>query len=333
MSLSFNDIKKAHNRIKNHVVKTPLLTNQIINKKFGADIYFKCENFQNTGSFKFRGVMNKMLKFKEDNGFFPEKIVAVSSGNHAHAVAYVAQKFGVKALIFMEKKVSPYKVASTKSYGAEVVLTNTKKETEIFAEEKIKEGYVYFHSSNDVDIVCGQGTSPLEAIEEAKEFNVEFDAIFAPCGGGGLVTSSYLAGQIQENKPKVYAVEPAIANDTAITYRTGKVHVFEDSPNSIADGARTLKISDHNIPYLFKLDGVYEIEEENIIKWTQIVSSRLRILIEPTGALGMGAAEKFLKEYKGEKRPKLLVILSGGNMSQETARQVWEKDYLMSLMN
>lgn len=328
MSLSFNDIKKAHSRIEDHIVKTPLITNQIINQKLGAEIYFKCENFQYTGSFKFRGVMNKMLKFREDNGFFPEKIVAVSSGNHAHAVAYVAQKFGVKALIFMEKKVSAYKIAATRSYGAEVILTETKKETEIFAEEKIKEGYVYFHSSNDSDIVCGQGTSPLEAIAEVGDF----DAIFAPCGGGGLVASSYLAVQVQKNKPKVFAVEPLMANDAAITYRTGKLFAFEHSQDSIADGVRTLKISDHNIPFLFKLDGVYEIEEENIVKWTQIISSRLKIFIEPTGALSMGAAEKFLAEHKGEKNFKILVILSGGNMSQETAKQVWEKDYLTTLI-
>lgn len=328
MHLSFNDIQKAHQRIRDHIVKTPLLTNQIINDKLGADIYFKCENFQTTGSFKFRGVANKILKFKEKHGHFPERIVAVSSGNHAHAVAYLAKKFGIKALIFMEKKVSAYKVAATRSYGAEVVLTDTKKETEIFAEEKIKEGYIYFHSSNDEDIVCGQGTSSLEAIEEAGEF----DAIFAPCGGGGLVTSTYLTAQIQKNKAKVFAVEPAIANDAAITYRTGKLYSFEDSPNSIADGTRTLKISEHNIPYLFKLDGVYEIEEENIIKWTQIVSSRLKIFIEPTGALSMGAAEKFLNENKDEKKQKLLVILSGGNMSQDTASKVWEKDYLSTLI-
>ncbi len=324
MHLSFSDIQKAQNRLKNYIVKTPILTNKVINEKLGADIYFKCENFQTTGSFKFRGAANKILKYKEDHGHFPEKVVAVSSGNHAHAIAYLCEQFGIKALIFMEKKVSPYKIRATKGYGAEVFLTNTRKETEIFAEEKEKEGYLYIHSSNDEDVVCGQGTSCLEAIDEVGEF----DAIFAPCGGGGLITSSYVASQIQKNKPKVFAVEPLISNDAAISFRTGKLFSFEESSNSIADGARTLRVSNFNFPYLKHLSGVYEIEEDDIVRWTQIVSSRLKAFVEPTGALGMAACNKYLQENKSDKTQKILVILSGGNMSWETATKVWEKDYL-----
>jgi threonine dehydratase len=324
MHLTLSDIQKAQNRIQNHIIKTPLLTSQILNEKLGAEIYFKCENFQTTGSFKLRGAANKILKFKEENGHFPQKVVAVSSGNHAQAVAFLAKEFGIEALIYMEEKASPYKVRSTRNYGAEVILTKTKKETEILAEEKIKEGYLYIHSSNDEDILCGQGTACLESLQEIGDV----DVVFSPCGGGGLIAGTYLACQSLKHKPQIFAVEPENANDTAISFRTEKIYSFEETPISIADGAKTLKPSMLTFPYIQKLNGVYEIEEEEIIRWTQIISASLKIFIEPTSALGIAACAQFLKIGKPTEKLKILVILSGGNMSGETARQVWQKDYL-----
>ncbi|MCE3254543.1 MAG: serine/threonine dehydratase [Rickettsiaceae bacterium] len=323
MSLSLSDIQKAQNRIENYIKKTPVLTDQFLNQKLGAEIYFKCENFQITGSFKLRGATNKLLRFKEQNGHFPEKIVAVSSGNHAQAVAYLGQKFGIQTLIYMEENASPYKIKAARKYGAEIALTKTKKETEIFAEERIKEGYFYIHSSNDEDLLCGQGTSCLEALQEIGDV----DAIFTPCGGGGLIAGTYLASQMLKNKAKVFAAEPLAANDTAISYRTGKIYSFETTPISIADGAKTLKPSAITFPYIQKLDDIYEIEEEEIIKWTQITSCYLKIFIEPTSALAVAAMNKFLQQNQGKKQ-KILIILSGGNMSQDTAARVWKEDYL-----
>jgi threonine dehydratase len=324
MNLSLLDIQQSYHRIKDYIIKTPILTNQLLNLKLGAEIFFKCENLQTTGSFKLRGAANKILKFRELNGYFPQKIVAVSSGNHAQAVAYLAKKFGIPAIIYMEKSVSPYKVRITKYYGAEVILTNTKKETEIFAEQKVKEGYLYVHSSNDDDILCGQGTSCLEAINEIGNF----DIIFASCGGGSLIAGTYLACQMLAKKPKVFAVEPLVANDTAISYKSGNIYSFDSTPNSIADGAKTLKPSIATFPYIQKLDGIYEVEEDDIIRWTQILSATLKICIEPTSALAIAGCEQFLQTTKLAKKPKILIILSGGNMSQETAKLVWKKDYL-----
>jgi threonine dehydratase len=324
MNLSFDDISQAQNRIQNYVVKTPILTNQILNQKLGAEIYFKCENFQTTGSFKLRGAANKILRFKEENGHFPKKVVAVSSGNHAQAVAYLAKQFGIEALIYMEEKASPYKVQATRNYGAQVVLTKTKKETEIYAEEKVKEGYLYIHSSNDEDILCGQGTSCSEALQEIGNI----DVVFTPCGGGGLVAGTYLACQNQTTPPQVFAVEPINANDTAISYRSGKIYSFEQTPQTIADGSKTLRPSVLTFPYIQKLSGVFEIEEEEIIRWTQIISTSLKTSIETTSALGIAACAQFLKTTNSPQKLKILIILSGGNISQETISQVWQKDYL-----
>ena len=263
MNLSYQDITKARNRIKNYIVKTPILTNQEFNQKLGAEIYFKCENFQITGSFKVLGAFNKILKHKEDFGSFPQKIVAVSSGNHAQAIGYVAQKFSIEALIYMDQTASAYKIDATKKLGAEVALTKTKKETEIYAQQKASEGYLYVHSSNDEEIICGQGVACLDAIEEVGGF----DAVFAACGGGGLISGSYLACQNLPIKPKIFACEPLLANDTARSYQSGQIYSFEETPKTIADGARTLRPSLLTFPYIQKLDGVYEISEEEMNKW------------------------------------------------------------------
>ena len=325
MNLSPADIKKSYNRIQNHITKTPILTNQILNQKLGAEIYFKCENFQITGSFKLRGAINKILKYKEENGFFPQKIVAISSGNHAQAIAYLAKEFGVKALIYMDKNVSSYKIKIAKNYGAKVILTKTKKETGILAQKKIEEGYLYIHPSNDDDIICGQGTACLEAIEQIGN---DIDAVFAPCGGGGLIAGSYLACQNLISKPKIFATEPLLANDTSISFKTGKIYNFEKAPKTIADGARTLQPSLAAFSYIKKLDGVYEITESEIIRWTQIISSSLKIFVEPTSALALAGCYQFLQTTKPITKPTILIILSGGNMSQETAQLVWKKNYL-----
>ncbi|MFT6332927.1 MAG: threonine dehydratase [Lentimonas sp.] len=322
--IRFQEIYKAQKRISNYIVKTPILTSEILNKHLNAKIYFKCENFQNTGSFKFRGAANKILKFKEDRGYFPNKIVAVSSGNHAGAIAYLCQQFGIEALIFMEKKVSTLKIKAAKNYGAKVILTETRAEADRRAEKKSEVGYLFIHPSNDKDIICGQGTVCLEAIEELEEI----DAVFVACGGGGLAAGSYIAAQILEKKPKIFAVEPEIANDAVISVREGKIFNLGTSPDSIADGARTPKISEFTFPYLKRINGIFEASEEEIIKWTQIVSHDLEIVIEPTAALAMAGCAKFLEKRKIEKELKILVILSGGNMSAETSQIVWKKNYL-----
>ena len=252
MTLSHLNIIESYNRIKDHIVKTPVLTNQFLDQELGTEIYFKCENLQTTGSFKLRGAANKILKFREQNGHFPQKIVAVSSGNHAQAVAYIAKQFGIEALIYMEEKASPLKVKATRDYGAEVILTKTKRETEIYAEKRVQEGYLYVHSSNDEDIICGQGTACLEALVEIGDV----DLVFTPCGGGGLIAGTYLACQTLTKKPKVFAVEPKEANDTSISYQTGKIYSFEETPNTIADGAKTLRPSAIPFSYIQRLDGV-----------------------------------------------------------------------------
>ncbi len=305
--LTFNDIEKSSQRIKNFVTNTGVINNAILDKKIGAQVFFKMENAQKTMSFKARGAFNAVLAYKEKHGCFPQKIVAQSSGNHAQAIAYVCKLFGIEALIYMAGIVPSHKIQATRGFGAEVILCEKRAQANAAALEKVAQGYVFIHPSDNDDVIAGQGTSAFEALSEIGEVA----AIFAPCGGGGLVAGCYLAAQGLSRNAKTYACEPLNANDAARSVREGKIFAFPDSPNTIADGARTLAVAPRCFHYLKKLNGILEISEAEIIFWQKEFLEATGILIEPTSALAVaGAAKYFINGSGGEKA---LVVISGGN--------------------
>ncbi len=306
-----NEILLAANRIKNHIKNTPVISDQKLNEELGAQIFFKMENQQETNSFKARGAFNAVLSYKEKHGKFPEKIVAQSSGNHGQAIAYACKKFGIKALIYMITKASPLKIAAVKNLGAEVILLEKRSDVNAQATEKQKDGYVFIHTSGDANVISGQGTAALEALAEIGEV----DAIFAPCGGGGLISGCFLAAQNLSPKAKIFACEPLSANDVAQSVRERKIIGFEDTPNTIADGARTLATSEICFQYLKQIAGILEISEEEIIFWQKKLSESLQQEIEPTSALAIAGAKQFLVNNPQEKNQKILVIISGGNVA------------------
>ncbi len=322
--LSFNDVVLTYERIKDKIIKTPLITNQFFNDFFKADIYFKLEAFQKTGSFKIRGVLNAILSYQERHKKLPEKIVAVSSGNHAQAIAYACSKMGIKSLIYMAKNTSSLKIDATRSYGGEVIVTERRQEANYLAQARIAEGYYYLHPSDNDDIILGQATVCFESLKEAGEM----DAIFAPCGGGGLVSGSLLAALGLAKNAKIFACEPLIGNDASISVKTGSIFAFTDSPNTIADGARSLSVSKRTFNYLTKIAAILEISEEEIIYFSQWLNNLLKITVEPTAALAFAGAVQYLRTCLNSSRPKILVILSGGNLGFETYQQIWHKNYL-----
>ena len=322
--LNFNDVILAFKRIKNGIIKTPLITNQFLNDFFKAEIYFKLEAFQKTGSFKIRGVLNAILSYQERHKKLPDKIVAVSSGNHAQAIAYACDTMGIEALIYMAENTSSLKVKATRAYGAKVIVTKRRDEANYQAEAKMAEGYYYLHPSDNDDIILGQATACLESLEEAGEM----DAIFAPCGGGGLVSGCLLAASGLSKNAKIFACEPSIGNDAAISVKTGKIFSFADSPKTIADGARSLSVSRRTLNYLNEIAGVLEVDEDKIIYFSQWLNNLLKITVEPTAALAFAGAVQYLEINPGLTRPRILVMLSGGNIGFETYKQIWQKNYL-----
>ncbi len=308
--LTFEQVKIAANRIKNHVKNTPVISSQKLNSELGAQIFFKMENQQKTKSFKARGAFNSILAYQEKHGKLPEKIVAQSSGNHAQAIACACQEFNIPALIYMITKASEVKIAATRAFGAEVVLLEKRSDVNRSAEEKQKEGYVFVHPNDGDDVILGQATAAFEALSEIGEV----DAVFAACGGGGLASGSYLATLGLAPNAQTFACEPLNANDAARSVRAGKIVGYEDTPNTIADGARTLAVLPQSFSYLQKLAGFFEITEEEIIFWQKKLSEILEQKIEPTSALAIAGAVQFLQKNPQARNQKILVIISGGNV-------------------
>ncbi|NAY90299.1 serine/threonine dehydratase [Muricauda sp. JGD-17] len=322
MSLKLDDIKKARSRIGPYINKTPILTSSLLNQWLGHEIFFKAENFQKIGAFKARGACNTIAWLKEQ-GNRPSKIVANSSGNHAQAVAYAASSFGIPVTIFMPEYSSKIKIQATKSYGAEVVLSKTRIITDEKVQEAASEKSVYWIPPfNHNQVICGQGTAVYESLRDLE--NV--DAVFAPCGGGGLLSGSLIATRGLSPKTQVIGVEPLNANDAAESLRKGSIQRLSTVPNTLADGAMTMAVGDITFEYLKQLDDFFEIEEHHIVYWTQWLTHLLKCRIEPTCAMSMEAVRRWLGTKKTKKR--VLVVISGGNMDQATTQKIWQKDWL-----
>ncbi len=319
------DIETAYQRLKPHINRTPILQSRLLDRFLGCDIFFKYEGAQKIGAFKARGALNALLSLKEKSEL-PKQVVAYSSGNHAQAVAWAAKQLGMKASVFIPAGSSQIKIAATKAYGADVIVTKTRQEAEDGAKLLAQEKSAFLLPPYDHDdVIAGQGTATLEAWQDVKKL----DAVFAPCGGGGLISGTFLATRLFSEDAEVYAAEPTIANDAAQSFATGKIFRFTDTPKTIADGVRTLGISPRTFEYIRQLDGFYEITETEILYWSQWLMHLLKVTVEPTSALGMAAAHKWLKE--GNKGKRILIILSGANLDGDTYAKIWAEDHLARL--
>jgi threonine dehydratase len=321
--LSPDIITTAHQRIAPYIHRTPLVSSHLLNEWLGHQIFFKAEMLQKIGAFKSRGALNKLLALKEHNAL-PARVCAFSSGNHAQGLAYAAKLLGIECTIFFPKNVSAVKLQATKNYGASIELVNTRAEAESKAATMEQEqGALFVHAYSDDDIIAGQGTACLEALQDMTHHP---DAIFAPCGGGGLTSGTFLAKSLLCPKAKLYAVEPALANDASQSYKAGSIVRFKDSPPTIADGVRTLAVSERTFHYLKKTDGFIEVSEDNILYWTQWLTHLLKLTTEPTAALTMAGAFQWLQL---QTKPQIiLVILSGGNIDAATQQTIWQHNQL-----
>lgn len=318
-------IEAAYKRLKPHITRTPILQSRLLDRFMGCEIFFKYEGAQKIGAFKARGALNTLLALKEKKAL-PKSVIAYSSGNHAQAVAWAAKQLGAKAAIYIPAGSSKVKIAATKAYGAEVIVTKTRQEAESKAKDRAtKEKAFLLPPYDHDDVIAGQGTAAFEAWEDLKKL----DAVFAPCGGGGLISGTYLATRLFSADTEVYAAEPKIANDAARSFASGKIHKFTEMPKTIADGVRTLSVSPRTFHFIQQLDGFFEISEEEILYWSQWLMHLLKVTVEPTSALGMAAAHKWIRE--GNKKKRILVILSGANIDSDTYGRIWSKDYLTKL--
>ena len=312
MTLNHKSIEEAYNLINKKIIKTPLVSNDYINNLLNAEIYFKLENLQNTGSFKLRGATHKILKSLDDiseNG-----VVAYSSGNHAQAVAFSASQNNLSAKIIMPKTAPQIKIENTKKYGAEVILYDTyfQSREEIGNEIQKKDNRALIKPYDDEDIIAGQGTAAIEIVNDLKEQLIEPDLYLCCCGGGGLIagTSTYLKHIYPDIKS--YSVEPDEFDDTKRSLEAGKIIENKKNAKSFCDallapqpGNITFQINSNN------LEAGLSVSDEEVTKTIILLAEQLKIVVEPGGAV---AAAAVLNNKIDVKNKKIIVVISGGNI-------------------
>ena len=320
MNFSYQNIDTAHSQIKNQIIQTPLISNDYINKKLNSKIFFKLENLQNTGSFKFRGASYKISKLNDENK--KNGVVAYSSGNHAQAVAYASLQQNINCKIIMPKNAPKIKIENTRKYKAEVILYDPETESRESIGEKIsiEENRTLIRPYDDIDIIAGQGTAGKEIYEQLMQISTIPDIYLCCCGGGGLIagTSTYLKEKFTNIKS--YSVEPFGFEDTKKSLNSGKILPNEKGYTSICDAIITPQPGDVTFPINLKNleDGlvVTDMEVKNAIKF---LSEHLKIIVEPGGAVAATAA---LTEKINVKNKTVVVMISGGNIDLEMYRSL-----------
>lgn len=315
-------ILQALERIKKFIHTTPIIHSETLNEMLGAKIYFKAEGLQKTGAFKVRGVLNHLLVLKEQNRL-PDKVVAYSTGNHGIGVAWASKMIGIKARIYLPRNTALVKQKQAANLAAEVIYTSSRSEAEERAFIDSNNGFYYLHPSDSDLTIAGAGTVCYEAI---KQIGSPIDAIFASCGGGGLLSGCFLAKEELDPRIKLIGSEPTSANDAWSSVQNNNIIRFKDSPDTIADGLRTLGISERTFKYLKKLDEFLLVEEEEIKYWTIWLIHLLKVICEPSCAISMAAAFNWLKRNRGKN---VLVILSGGNLDFTTLNGLFDSEYLL----
>jgi threonine dehydratase len=303
--VTYEDVAKAHERIKGVAHKTPVLTSSVTDARVGAKLFFKCENLQRMGAFKFRGAYNALSQL--DASQRRQGVLAFSSGNHAQAVALAGKLLGIKTVIVMPENAPKVKLQATRGYGAEVVTYRMDEDRETVANRVAKErGMVTIPPFNHPHIVAGQGTAAKEMLEETGPL----DMLLVPCGGAGLLSGCAIAAKQLAPNCRVIGVEPAKGDDVTQSFRSGKI-VKIPVPDTIADGARTQAPGTITFPLVKRyVNEMVTVTDEELLPAMFWLWERMKIVVEPTGALGFAAAFHGKVPVKG----RIGVILSGGNV-------------------
>jgi len=303
---ALDDVRAAAARIRGSVHRTPLLASRSISERIGVEVRLKCENLQRAGSFKIRGATNALLQLTPEQR--KRGVVAFSSGNHAQGVALAAQTLGIPATIVMPESSVQMKVEATRAYGTTVVTAGVTAATRDNVAREIaqKNGAEVIPPFDDERIIAGAGTLGLEIVEEWPDVTT----IITPLGGGGLLAGTSLAATSAKPDVDVFGVEPAAGNDGERSFHSGHI-VTIDPPNTIADGARTLSIGERNFAIIReRVKDVVSVDDDVLLEATKWSMYRTKLVIEPTGALGLAAL------YVGKIKPRgpVAVVISGGNL-------------------
>ena len=307
---TYDDVVAAAQRLQGVAHRTPVLTSRTMDEQLGARLFFKCENLQRIGAFKFRGAYNALAQFT------PEQrkggALAFSSGNHAQAIAQAAQLLDMPALIVMPEDAPASKMAATRGYGAQVVTYNRFTEDREAIADKLatERGMTLIPPYNHRDVIAGQGTAVKELLEEVPDL----DYLFVCLGGGGLLSGSLLAANALAPQCKVIGVEPEAGNDVQQSLRAGHI-VKIATPRTIADGAQTQAPGDLTFAIIQqRVNEVLTVNDEQLVQAMRFYAERMKIVVEPTGSLSLAAAIHSGLPLKGKR---VGIVISGGNVDLE----------------
>ncbi len=303
---TYDDVVAAHDRIRPHIHRTPVLTSSYLNGLTGAELFFKCENFQKAGAFKVRGASNAVFGLSDD---MLEKGVAThSSGNHALSLSYAAGRRGIPCQVVMPRTAPEAKKAAVRGYGGIITECepSTSSREEVFARVQAATGAEFVHPYNDHRVIAGQGTCSRELMEQVQGL----DAVIAPIGGGGMISGTCLTLSNIAPGVKIYAAEPEQADDAARSFRAGHI-IADDAPVTVADG---LKVPLKDLTWHFVKNHVTDIltaSEQEIIDAMKITWERMKIVMEPSCAVPLATILKNPETFRGQR---VGVIITGGNV-------------------
>ena len=304
---TFADVESAARQIKDAAHRTPVATSRMVNRRTGAEIFFKCENLQRGGAFKFRGAYNALSRLSADAR--RRGVVTFSSGNHAQAIALAGQALDIPRVIVMPSDAPAVKRIATEGYGGEVVLYDRDREDREAIGRRLAQerGLTLIPPYDHPHIIAGQGTAARELLEDAGAL----DFLFVPCGGGGLLAGSALSAKAIAPACKVIGVEPAAGDDATRSFRTKQLQTVHN-PKTVADGARTPSLGSLTFPLVVEnVSDMTTVDDPTLLRTMFYLWERLKLVVEPTGALGAAAALEGAAPIRGAR---VGVILSGGNV-------------------
>lgn len=304
---TYDDVAAAATRIAGHAHRTPVLTSRTADAETGASLFFKCENFQRMGAFKFRGAFNALSQFTPEQR--KAGVVAFSSGNHAQAIALSARLLGMPATIVMPTDSPVAKMEATRGYGGNVVTYDRYREDREAIGRKLADehGMTLIPPYDHPHILAGQGTAVKELIEETGPL----DALFVCLGGGGLLSGSALAARALSPKATIYGVEPEAGNDAQQSFRKGEI-VRIDTPQTIADGAQTQYLGQYTFAIIRRdVDDILTVTDDDLVDAMRFFATRMKMIVEPTGCLAFAAARKMKDALAGRR---VGIVVSGGNV-------------------
>jgi threo-3-hydroxy-L-aspartate ammonia-lyase len=320
----FELIKAAKERLRGYANVTPIVTSRTLNRLIGTEVFLKCEIFQRVGAFKFRGAFNAVSRLSAEKR--SRGVITYSSGNHAQAVALVGRLLNIRTVVVMPRNAPATKRAATEEYGAEVVEYDSEEASreEVARNLEVQHGYTMIPPFDHLDVISGQGTAALEMFEELGRL----DVLLVPCGGGGLLSGSAIAAKGMDPNCRVIGIEPELADDATKSFYTRQLHKIVNPP-TIADGTRTPSLGKITFPLVLEyVDEMNTVSEDDIMEAVRFLFYRMKLVVEPSGALGVAALLSRSLVPAG----RVGVILSGGNIDAATMEMILNSPKLTGMI-